>query len=285
MIIDFRVRPPFGSYLNTHMYRDRERTATASTGRGHQPPRSTWEGSWELFLQEFDAAGLNLAVVPGRRAEPAYGDVSNEDVAAMVRESGGRLLGLAAVKEGTPEAPDELEHAVRDLGLIGLALDPGYADQPCYADDPALRPLYERARRLGVFAMVTVSGNAGPDISFGDPVPLDRVAAAFPDLQIVMAHGGWPWIPQALGVAYRRRNVWILPDTYAVNMPGSQLYAEAANGFLKDRLLFGSTYPFLPLDGALRSYRELPIRPEVLEGVLGGNAQRLLEMARKGAAG
>lgn len=278
MIIDFRVRPPFGGYLNTHMYRDRQRTAWMAGNLGHRPPRALAEASWSIFLEEFEAAGLDLAVVPGRRAEPSMGEVPNEDIARLVREGAGRFVGLAAVRQGTPEAADELEHAIRDLGLVGLALDPGYGDKPRYADDPVLKPIYDRARRLKIPVMITVSGNAGPDISHGNPVPVDRVAASYPDLQIVMAHGGWPWVPQSLGVAFRRPNVWILPDIYAVNMPGARDYVDAANGFLQDRILFGSSYPFLPLEGALSGYRALPFRQKVLEKVLGGNAARLLRL-------
>ena len=276
MIVDFRVRPPFGGYLSTHMYRDRPRTARMARELGHKPPAALADADWKTFLGEFQASGVDVAVVPGRRAGPSHGDVPNEDIARMVSEGGGRIVGFAAVKEESPEAANELEKAVREMGLIGLALDPGFADHPHYADDPMLRPLYERCRELKVPVMITISGNAGPDITYGDPVRVDRVAAAYPDLQIVVAHGGWPWVPQMLGVAYRRPNVWISPDQYVVNMPGSRDFVDAANGFLRDRLLFGSSYPFLPMAGALESYRAQPFRPEVLEGVLGGNAARLL---------
>jgi hypothetical protein len=44
----------------------------------------------------------------------------------------------------------------------------------------------------------------------------------------------------------------------------------------------GSSYPFLPLAGALGSYRALPFRPDVRGAVLGGNAQRLLAAAQAG---
>jgi uncharacterized protein len=276
MIVDLRVRPPYAGYLDTHMYRDRERTAKMSRAQGCDPPAALAEARWDLFLEELGTSGIDVAVVPGRRAGPAFGDVPNEDVARMAREAGGKIVGFAAVKEGDPSAPDELEFGVRELGLAGLALDPGFADMPRYADDPALQPLYERCLRLQVPAMITISGNAGPDITYGDPVRIDRVAASYPELQIIVAHGGWPWIPAMLGVAFRRPNVWISPDMYVVNMPGARDFVDAANGFLRDRLLFGSSYPFLPFAGALEGYRAHPFRGDVLAAVLGGNAARLL---------
>ena len=57
-------------------------------------------------------------------------------------------------------------------------------------------------------------GNGGPDLSYSDPVHVDRVAADFPALPIVVSHGGWPWVHQILHVAYRRQNVHVSPDMY-----------------------------------------------------------------------
>ena len=278
MLVDFRVRPPFGGYLHTHMYRDRQRTARMAEAQGCRPPRALMTGSWADFLAEFDASGLDRAVVPGRAAAGAFGRVPNEDVAAMVREGQGRLVGFAAVDVNGPDPEGELLHAVRELHLAGVALDPGMGDPPRHVDDPALEPIYRRCQELGVPVMLTVSGNAGPDIGFADPVRVDRVAAAFPGLQLVVAHGGWPWVHPMLGVAFRRPNVWLCPDMYMVRMPGVEAYVEAANGFLSERLLFGSSYPFLPLDGALEAWRALPLRPHVQRAVLGDNARRLLKL-------
>ena len=278
MIVDFRVRPPFAGYLDTHMYRDRERTARMARGQRQHPPRALAEADWDTFLAEFDDAGVGLGVVPGRRAAPQYGDVPNEDVADMVKAADGRLIGFAAVTEGAPDAPDELQRGVEELGLAGLALDPGFADEPRTVDDEALEPLYERCQRLEVPVMVTLSGNAGPDIGYAFPVYLDRVAARHPDLRIIVAHGGWPWVPQVLGVAFRRPNVWISPDQYLLGVPGWQQYVEAANTFLGDRLLYGSSYPFMPFHGAVEFYRAAPFAPDVIQGVLGGNARRVLDV-------
>ena len=278
MIVDFRVRPPYGGYLATHMYRDRSRTARMARAQGQEPPGALADTSWELFIEELEASEVDRAVVPGRRTGVVFGEVPNTDLAAMARSTGERLIGFAAVREGSPDAGAELERDILDLGLVGLALDPGMADEPRYLDDPSLLPLYERCIALDIPVMITFSGNAGPDIGYADPVALDRLAARFSELRIVVAHGGWPWVLPTLGVAFRRPNVWISPDMYLVGMPGAVHYVEAANGFLRDRLLFGSSYPFTPLTGAIEAYRSLPFDRDVLPLVLGENAARLLAL-------
>ncbi len=278
MIVDFRVRPPFGGYLNTNIYNDRQRTIGMVKAQGFTPSKSLINASWNSFLQERDQSRVDICVVPGRYTTPAYGQVPNEDLAELVRQHGGKFVCFAAVDTALPQAADRLEEAVHDLGLAGLTLDPGFYDPPHYVDDPLFEPLYRRCARLGVPVMVTYSGHAGPDIGYADPVRIDRVAAAFPDLSIVIVHAGWPWVPQILGVAFRRPNIYLSPDMYMVNMPGATQYVEAANGFLRDRVFFGSSYPFLPFDEAVAFYTHLPFKPDVLPAVMGSNAARLLKL-------
>ncbi len=279
MIIDFRVRPPFGGYLNTNLYNERQRTIELGHSLGFSPAQSLVDASWDTFLQEQERSKVDVCVVPGRHTTPAYGLVSNEDLAKIARQHSKSFVCFAAVDPSSPEAADDLEEAVRDLGLAGLTLDPGFGDPPRYVDDPIFEPLYRRCARLDVPVMITYSGHAGPDIGYADPVRLDRVAAAYPDVSIVVAHACWPWLPQIFGVAFRRPNIFLSPDLYMVNMPGAGGYVEAANGFLRDRVFFGSSYPVIPLDDAVAFYTGLPFKSDVLNAVMGGNAARLLKLA------
>ena len=279
MIVDFRVRPPQGGYLKTNIFQDRQRTIGMVQAQGFVPSKSLVNADWETFLQEKKAAGIDVCIVPGRYTTPDYGQIRNEDLAELVRLHGKQFVCFAAVDAALPDAADRFEEAVRDMGLSGLTLDPGFCAPPRYVDDPVFEPLYRRCAKLGVPVMVTYSGHAGPDIGYADPVRLDRVAAAFPDTAIVVVHAGWPWVTQMLGVAFRRPNIYLSPDMYMVKMPGADQYVEAANGFLRDRVFFGSSYPFLPFDDAIAVYAGMSFSPDVLPGVMGGNAARLLKLA------
>lgn len=276
MIVDFRVRPPRGGYLKSGIYSARERTIRMVRDQGLVPSRSLTEANWDCFLGETKAAKIDFCVVPGRYTTPEYGQISNEDQSALMRDKEGRCVCFAAVDAVAPDAADRLTEAVEHLGLAGLTLDPGFLSPPRYADDPIFEPLYRRCAELGKPVMITYSGHAGPDIGYADPVRLDRVAAAFPDLAIVVVHAGWPWLPQIFGVAFRRPNVFLSPDMYIVNMPGAHMFVEAANGVLGDRILFGSSYPFIPLHDAVEYYSALPFKRDVLRRVMGENSARLL---------
>ena len=60
-------------------------------------------------------------------------------------------------------------------------------------------------------------------------------------------------------------NVWLSPDGFMIDHPGSQDYVTAANYRLQDKILFGSLYPGVPLGYAVEKYRSL-LREEVLLG-------------------
>jgi predicted TIM-barrel fold metal-dependent hydrolase len=65
---------------------------------------------------------------------------------------------------------------------------------------------------------------------------------------------------------------------YVFTAPG-QLYVDAANGFMKNQLLFGSSYPFRPMKQSVDDYRQLGFKDDVIENVMFRNAERVLKLA------
>ena len=105
--------------------------------------------------------------------------------------------------------------------------------------------------------LFTLSALVGSDISYSHPVHLDRVAADFPEVSLIVRHACWPWVTEVCGVAFRRQNVYLIPDAYGVSMPGYQQWVEAANTYLADRLLFGTAFPIAPLKPMVEAFRSL----------------------------
>ena len=66
---------------------------------------------------------------------------------------------------------------------------------------------------------------------------------------------------------------------YMYNMPGAEDYVLAANGFLKERFLFGSGYPYIPLKQAVDLFVAMPFDRSVLPNVLYKNMARVLNLA------
>jgi predicted TIM-barrel fold metal-dependent hydrolase len=189
-----------------------------------------------------------------------------------------QLAGVASFDPvANPDAAEEAEGLLRK-GFKGIKLLPGWMPEPTKADDERLFPIYEVCVTTGKPVLIVNGGNAGPDMSYSDPISVDRVAAAFPQLKIVICYAGWPYVHQALGVLYRRPNVWLLPDSYLPGMPGEQDYLGAMKTYARERFLFSFYYPMNPLQEHINRILSLKLDPTVLERYLFGNAAELFEI-------
>lgn len=275
MIIDFRIRPPLGGFLGTLMYSAGERRDGFTRSVGFEPSAAAQQQSMPLLLQEMDAAGVDLGVVVGRRAA-MLGSVSNADVRQIVADHPGRFIGAASIDPSSRVgAFAEIDAAIAE-GFKLINIEPGAYPVPMYADDRRLYPIYGHCEDRKLPVILMVGGTAGPDLGYSDPIRTDRVLADFPQLQVVVAHGGWPWVQQILHVAFRRSNLYLSPDMYFSRMPGWEEYVKAADGFLCDRMLYASSFPFCPVKDYRQWFARLPIRADNLAQVMGGNARRLL---------
>lgn len=274
-VIDFRVRPPVGGFLDMILYTDAGRRDRITRMHGFEPAASAATRSLPLLLAEMDRAGVTYGLLPARYSD-RLGSVGNDEVMRIVALHPDRFIAAAAVDPtDRRKAAAEIDQSVRN-GFRAINFEPGSYPTPMCADDRRLYPIYGCCEDLRVPIIVMAGGSAGPDLDFTHPVAIDHVAADFPSLPIVVSHGGWPWVHQILHVAYRRPNVFISADQYLANMAGMQDYIAAINGFLGDRFIYGSSYPFLPVDACLAWFRSLPIDPAVLGRVLYDNAAQLL---------
>ena len=280
-IIDFRLRPPVAGFLKMALYTETERRDKITRIHGFEPAPSVREKSMTLLLAEMDAAGVTTGVVIGRNSG-RYGSLSNDDVAAIVEAHPGRFVGTASIDPTNRRTASEQISSAIKAGFRAINIEPGSYPLPLMVDDRRLYPIYAQCEDAGVPVIIMAGGSAGPDLSYTEPVHLDRVAADFPALKIVVSHGGWPWVHQVLHIAFRRPNVYLSPDQYLANMAGMDDYVRAADGFLADRFLYASSYPFTPVDGYAAWFKKLPIRPESMEKILFRNAAKLLRIDVKG---
>ena len=275
MIIDFRIRPPFKGFLDTVMYSQPERRDRFTRQLGLEPSAAANEKSCDLLIKEMDEAGIDVGVVVGREFG-FLGSVSNADVMEFVRAYPGRFIGVASLGlADRKKAVSEIDAAM-EAGFKAINVEPGAQVVPMETDDRRLYPIYAHCEDKSVPVIMLAGGNAGPDIGYTVPVALDRVLADFPKLKIAVAHGGWPWVHQVLHIAFRRPNLYLSPDMYLVNMPGMNDYLKAADGFLAERFIYGSSFPLCPAKGYLDWFNTLPIKPENKERIMSRNALEFL---------
>lgn len=228
------------------------------------------------FLDEVRDAGLSHAVVVGRHTPAQH---LPNDVIHQIVDGHPALIGIGAVDpvlQGEAVALAEIDRMVHVLGLSGVDLEPGFGAPPRHPDDPVYFPVYERAAALGI-PVFLMTGPTTPDLRFNDPAALARVAQAFPRLPLVVSHGYWPRVQEIIGVAFRYDNVHIVPDMYLFQ-PGSSAYVEAANSFLGDQFLFGSSYPFRPIAQSIEDFLQLGFKESVIDRLLYANAAALFKL-------
>lgn len=239
----------------------------------------------ELAEEYRQADVLGVLLAWDARTNTKLPPTSNEHVADIVRRHPQQFVGFAGVDPHRGrEAVREAERAVRELGLKGFKFHP--AAQGFCPNDREVYPLYEKIAELRVPALFHVghtgygggiAGGNGIRLKYCRPIFLDDVAADFPSLEVIGAHGGWPWHEELISVAMHKTNVWIdLSGWSPKYLP--EAIVRYANSLLQDRVLFGSDHPFVRPAKWLGDFEKVEFKPEVRQKILLTNAKRLLKI-------
>ncbi len=151
-------------------------------------------------------------------------------------------------------------------------------------DDRRLYPLWETIDELKVPVMIDVGttgmgaglpGGSGARIRHAHPSAVDALAADFPELTIVMAHPGWPWVEETIAVALHKGNVyWEMSGWAPKYFPES--IVRDMRGRLRDKVMFGSDYPSMPYERIFREWGELGYSDDLMDQIFHTNAERIL---------
>ena len=213
------------------------------------------------------------------------GWMGNDWMASLADRFPGVLMGFGSVEPHHPGAGDEITRCAEELGLRGLKFHPTM--QRFDPGDGVYGPLWERMERLGLIALFHTGtcgigagtpGAGGTKIRYSHPGFLDGVGADFPGLTLIAAHFGYPWYQETLAYALHKSNVFIEISGWAPRYLPEEVKREMGRR-LSRQTLFGSDYPFIPLDRWFAEFDELDLSDEARQAILAGNAARLLGIA------
>ena len=231
----------------------------------------------------FDGEGADHVLLFTEYSPKATGVQPIEDVLPLVECNPARFHPVASINPHLHyPVKAELARQVA-AGAVACKIHPVHGGfEPA---DRMLYPAYSwcEERGLPVIVHCGTSTFSGSVNAYGAPVLLDPVFRDFPDLTVVLAHGGrgW-WYDQAAFLALMRPNVWLevsglppirLPDYYGTALPR-----------LAAKMVFGTDWPGVP--GVQRNARALEkvlleagVPQDQVTLALGGNAAQIFRLA------
>ena len=300
---------------------------TVFTGFGATPASAPRPGAQQLMgrmfdpkaeIEDMDSRGIDMSVVSASTvlqgtswADPKT-DLElcmrcNDQATAWVAQYPKRFAGSFVLPLQDPKlALQELERAVKKLGLKVANISSSY--NGVYMGDPVYHPFWEAIHELGVAVWIHPEGIRDPWFqryalwnSAGQSIEETKVMASlvyegvmtkFPNLKVVMAHGGG-YFPHYMG--RMDRNTANRPDTvrntdgrkpseflrsfyYDTCVYDPQVLKVLLDRVGADRLVMGSDYPVGEKD-PVGWLRECGLTGADLAKIAGGNAARLLGIA------
>jgi uncharacterized protein len=223
-----------------------------SRSRGHAielnvPPDQHWQAM----------ESVDKAIVFGMRAFHSGLWTPNEYIADYAASHPDRIIGFGAVDPTVDNVDETLEDIVR-LGLRGVKLGPIY--QNIHPTDPRMMQVYQfcEARRLPIVIHQATTFVRTAPLKFALPILLEDVALEFPELKMVIAHLGHPWISETLVLIRKHPNFY--SDISALHYRPWQFYnalITAKEYGVLDKLLFGSDYPFTTPEASVEGLRKI----------------------------
>jgi predicted TIM-barrel fold metal-dependent hydrolase len=231
--------------------------------------RFGYRRSADEVIGALDAEDIAVALVAPMHPRDGDFGAANRELAAVVRESAGRLVGIARVDPWDgDDALARLTDAVTDGGAKGVFLHP--AEEHFRINDELVRPIAERATELGVPILVATGFHC-----MSEAAQVARFAQWCPETPVVMTNGGQLNI-SGMGqfdaqLALESANIHILTS----GVYREDFLERMVTRFGADRLLFASFAP--QFDVRYEHQRVLKVHVTDYERrlVLAGNAQRL----------
>ena len=214
--------------------------------------------------------------------------LNHNDVASITaKRAPDKIIPFMSLHPNDPGWRDEYDRCVGDLGCKGIKLGPNYQDF-----DPTGTEAFKMFSRLEsdgipiVFHQGTSPMSDAP-LTYAHPLTTDKVAMAFPDLKIILAHLAHPWQTDCITVVRKHPNVWA---DVSAQFYRPYSFWQAMRLFYEwgctEKILFGSDWPVtkpqhnidhLRLLPKFAKDHQLPTIPESdIEGIINRDALDIL---------
>jgi predicted TIM-barrel fold metal-dependent hydrolase len=238
----------------------------------------------KLLLSIMDEQGIRrvgMVNYPSPRIM-GFDDSTNEFAARYAAADPRRLLPYGGVDPVTTRDARAGVEALIAMGTRVLKLHPphqGFAANDYTNGLDALATIYRTAEARGLPVLVHTGTSIFPGArsKYGNPMELDDVAIDFPDLRLIMAHGGRPlYMQEAFFILRRHRRVML--DLSGIP-PRALLEYFPRIEELESQLLWGTDWPSPGVESMRKNvdaFLALPLPERVKRAALETNVERLL---------
>ncbi len=274
-IIDFRFRPNTPEIINGIKNSAMFKAACEAIGFEKRIPQPLPE-----IVEGVRRRGVELAVITGRDCEVTYNTPSNNSsVLEFVRAYPDLFVGFWGIDPHKGmKSVYEVVRCVEELGMRGIATDPYLAHIP--PNDARYYPIYSKCVELDIPVFITTA--PPPQVpravtDYIDPRQVDIVARDFPELTIIMSHGGYPFVNEAVFTCMRNANVYMDLSEYEL-APMAEVYVQGLNSFIGDKVVFASAHPFVEQEEAIAIYNKMNLKDDVRRKVMYETAAKILKL-------
>lgn len=165
-------------------------------------------------------------------------------IAEFARSHSDRFIAWCSVDPNDPDCVDQLTYYVKDLGMKGLKVSPIY--QNWNPQDPKHLPLFRRAEALEIPINIhqgTSFVRPGP-LKYSNPIQLEDIAIACPDLRMIISHMGHPWETECVVLIRKHPNLYAnVSALHYRPLRHYQAFMTALEYGVEDKLIYGSDFP------------------------------------------
>lgn len=207
----------------------------------------------------------------------------NDFIAKYARNFPDRLIPIGSISPRlTIDAKKDFEYVIDYLGMKGLKIHPPH--QLVYPNEyrtgnSKLAILYSMAqeRHIPVVIHTGTSTFPGARNVYGDPIYTDDIGVDYPDLTVILAHGGRPlWTQTAFFLVRRHKNFYL---DVSGTPPRSLLNYFPRLEEVSEKVMFGSDWagPMIPgIKTNIEELLKLPLSEKAKENVLRNTALKAL---------
>ncbi len=223
--------------------------------------------SAENIIKAMENSDIDISVILGNdQADAGYKqpwvdssimavpvNCSDEEIAFYCSQYPDKLIGFTSIHPDRYQPHKKVERAVKEFGVKGLKI---YPHSGFYPNDPRLNRVYQKCIDYDIPVMIHtgIKALSWQSLKYNNPLYVDDIATNFPDLKIVMCHGGYPWVEEFIVVAYSNSNIWvdltaidIFEKVYKVERLTENTIKRLNDLIGSEKLIWGSEGPYMSL--------------------------------------